>query len=125
MKIDYLTGSEYYWQRGHQGTLADPPQIKGGTVIPNVGLNTVDELLATRDSSHGKYEDTAHIAQEFKSVAHAYWGAYHDRRLNNMQREAIDMICTKMGRIVAGDNNFKDHWIDIAGYAKLCADRCK
>jgi hypothetical protein len=33
------------------------------------------------------------------------------------------MICHKLGRIVNGDPNYADSWIDIAGYAKLVADR--
>ena len=33
------------------------------------------------------------------------------------------MICHKIGRIVNGDPDYADSWIDIAGYAKLVADR--
>ena len=29
------------------------------------------------------------------------------------------MILHKIGRILAGDPNHKDHWVDIAGYANL------
>ena len=39
-------------------------------------------------------------------------------------KEALDMIAHKIGRICAGNPNFKDHWADIAGYAQLVADRC-
>jgi hypothetical protein len=39
------------------------------------------------------------------------------------QAEALDMICHKIGRIVNGDPDYADSWIDIAGYAKLVADR--
>ena len=31
--------------------------------------------------------------------------------------------CQNLGRILAGDPNFHDHWLDISGYAKLVADR--
>ena len=33
------------------------------------------------------------------------------------------MIFAKVGRILNGDPNYADSWIDIAGYAKLVADR--
>jgi hypothetical protein len=33
------------------------------------------------------------------------------------------MICHKLGRIGAGDPHYSDSWLDIAGYAKLVADR--
>lgn len=37
--------------------------------------------------------------------------------------EALFMIAHKIGRIVNGDPWYADSWIDIAGYAKLVADR--
>lgn len=37
--------------------------------------------------------------------------------------EALFMIAHKIGRIVNGDPWHVDSWIDIAGYAKLVADR--
>ena len=35
-------------------------------------------------------------------------------KLNDAQTEALDMIFHKIGRILAGDPNFRDHWQDIA-----------
>jgi hypothetical protein len=42
--------------------------------------------------------------------------------LNPSQREALDMIQHKIGRILAGNPNHHDHWHDIAGYATLVAN---
>lgn len=39
------------------------------------------------------------------------------------QREALEMIAHKIARILNGDPNYADSWVDIAGYAKLIADR--
>ena len=39
------------------------------------------------------------------------------------QREALEMIAHKIARIVNGDPNYADSWVDIAGYATLVADR--
>jgi hypothetical protein len=44
-------------------------------------------------------------------------------RLNDVQREAVEMILHKVGRIISGDPNVHDHWDDIAGYAKLVSER--
>ena len=33
------------------------------------------------------------------------------------------MIAHKIGRILAGNPDFKDHWDDIAGYAVLISQR--
>lgn len=39
------------------------------------------------------------------------------------QYEALDMIAHKIARIINGDPDYADSWDDIAGYAKLVADR--
>jgi hypothetical protein len=44
-------------------------------------------------------------------------------QLADDQREALDMIVHKIGRILNGDPNYQDSWQDIVGYAKLVADR--
>ena len=82
----------------------------------------IDATLAERGSRYGKFEDHAAITMQLKD-------ALHQRIYENTtkfqadQLEAIDMICHKLGRIVNGDPNYADSWVDIAGYAKLVADR--
>jgi hypothetical protein len=39
------------------------------------------------------------------------------------QREAIDMIIHKLGRIINGNPDKVDSWRDVAGYSTLVADR--
>lgn len=39
------------------------------------------------------------------------------------QRESLEMVMHKIARIINGDPNYADSWHDIAGYAKLVADR--
>lgn len=51
----------------------------------------------------------------------ARFGGY-DLKASDM-REALDMICHKMARILNGDPNYRDSWVDIAGYAMLVANR--
>ncbi len=43
-------------------------------------------------------------------------------RLSFSQREALEMIAHKIGRILNGDPDYADSWHDIAGYAKLVED---
>jgi hypothetical protein len=43
--------------------------------------------------------------------------------LDDDQREALEMIAVKIGRILYGDPRHIDSWHDIAGYAKLVEDR--
>ncbi len=80
-----------------------------------------DPLLEERESTHGKFSDNAGFSQAMKLLCRQY-GA---RDLCPEQREALDMIAAKIGRILAGRAKHKDHWIDVAGYALLGAEACK
>lgn len=82
----------------------------------------VDAILAERGSRYGKFKDHAKVTQELKSIALTH-AAEHGVTLVYDQQEALEMICHKIGRIVNGDPNHADSWTDIAGYAKLVADR--
>jgi hypothetical protein len=64
--------------------------------------------------------DNAKASQQFKEYLQLIPG-YYDMEVD--QREALEMICHKMSRIVYGDPNYADSWVDIAGYAKLVSDR--
>ena len=82
----------------------------------------VDAILDARGSRYGNFLDHARITQKLKSVAHQFAGE-QGKTFDADQAEAIDMIFHKLGRILNGDPNYADSWIDIAGYAKLVADR--
>ena len=87
---------------------------------PSASLSTSDLLLA-RGRSHGDFSVNARISQNLKTVVQGEANWLH---LNPVQQEAIHMILHKISRAIAGNPGFKDHWDDIAGYAKLVADRC-
>lgn len=76
-------------------------------------------LLAARGKTHGKYSEHARITQSIKTLMELEINWEH---LNPSMREALDMIAHKIGRILAGNPHFADHWEDIAGYAKLVAN---
>ena len=59
---------------------------------------------------------------EFKSVLYRELGS-RNKRLAVDQSEALDMIMTKIARVINGDADHVDTWNDIAGYAKLVAER--
>lgn len=84
-------------------------------------LDTAAKIIADRETSHGDYAVNANIAQELKA---AIRNAPGWEKLTAVQKESLDLDATKTARILAGDANFKDHWDDKAGYAKLAADRC-
>lgn len=79
-----------------------------------------EAILEEREKTHGKFAVTAQIAQKLKSVI-----INSNRSTSNQQEEALDMICSKIARILSGNPNIKDHWADIAGYAKLGEEACE
>lgn len=82
---------------------------------------TTTELLSQRQDTHGDYRNVSSIAQTFRELMRETNGW---SKMNDEQREALDSMASKFGRIVSGDPNFRDHWDDIAGYATLASLHC-
>jgi len=82
--------------------------------------NTVEQVLEERGKDYGDYVGKALFIQGVKYLMRKgpSWNA-----MDADMRESMEMIAHKMGRVVYGDPNYVDSWIDIAGYAKLVADR--
>ena len=81
---------------------------------------TTEELLIERGKTHGDFADHARVTQAMKDIfqAEANW-AY----LSACQKETLEMIAHKIGRILTGNPDVADHYDDIAGYAKLVSQR--
>ena len=78
----------------------------------------IADILAERGSRYGEFRRHAEITMKLKGIV----GDYNPGMAAD-QLEALDMIAHKIGRILNGDPNYVDSWVDIAGYAKLVADR--
>lgn len=78
--------------------------------------DATEQLITERGSRYGKFKDGAEIMQELKDVMREVDGWSN---LTPSQREALDMIQHKIGRILNGDPTYDDSWKDIAGYATL------
>ncbi len=76
----------------------------------------IDATVEERGNRYGTFKDGADIMQELKSVMRSTpnWS-----QLTPSQREALEMIQHKVGRILNGDPNYTDSWHDIKGYAHL------
>ncbi len=82
------------------------------------------EIVATlteRGHRYGKFSGHAQVTQGIKRIMAEHARA-NDKTFTDSQWEALEMIAHKIGRIVNGDPDYADSWIDIAGYAKLVAD---
>ena len=84
------------------------------------GDNTVERVLVERGNDYGDYASKALFIQGVKYLMRTSpsWEA-----MDADMRESMEMIAHKMGRVVYGDPTHKDNFLDIAGYAKLVADR--
>ena len=73
----------------------------------------IDKILDEREKTHGRFSDVAEINFSLVSVI--------NEQLQLMiptDFVSISMILHKISRIACGNPMFKDHWVDIAGYAK-------
>lgn len=77
---------------------------------------STEALLDERNSTHGSFIVNSRVGQSLKDVIRREL-SYRDLPL--IHREALDFIFSKIGRIMAGQYDYNDHWHDIAGYAKL------
>lgn len=82
-------------------------------------MTDINDVLDERGSRYGKFEDHAAITMALKNVIQYSSGGVKWECLRSSQKEALHMICHKIGRIVNGDPNYIDSWVDIVGYAQL------
>jgi hypothetical protein len=96
-------------------------KVPGGpvTMVRPTAEDRVERILAKRNTRYGNFKDVAQVAQEMKNAIRMC----NNSELEDDQIEALDMIASKIARILNGDPNYADSWIDIAGYATLVADR--
>lgn len=81
-------------------------------------MTDIDEVLKERDENYGDFERFSEISQGLKSYIFKY-----GKKLNATQREALSMCFHKAARILNGNPNYEDSWVDIEGYAKLGSRR--
>lgn len=78
--------------------------------------NDPKELTAERGKTHGDWFHQAELANRIKGIMRDgdKWS-----ELPPFRKESLDMIATKISRILTGNHNEPDHWDDISGYAFL------
>lgn len=85
-------------------------------------MTSINDTLAQRGQRYGSFATqsthTQAIKRLFKKLMGSKWADLKDD-----QREALDMIANKLGRITNGDPHYADSWHDIAGYAQLVSER--
>lgn len=80
-----------------------------------------EPLLAEREKTHGDFRETAAFSQNLKQIIRL---APAFEKLPPEQREALDLICSGVAYVLAGDNTHRPHWDAIVEMAKLGAESC-
>lgn len=81
---------------------------------------SVEVTLEDRGKSYGEYADGTRIAMRLFDIVQS--GPSYGE-MNAGQQYAMFMFCAKMARLLNGDPNHADSWLDVAGYATLVHDR--
>lgn len=82
----------------------------------------VSDTLNERGNRYGDFMGHARYTQALKR---SMQNSPNWAKMDDDQREALEMIAHKIGRILNGDPNYSDSWHDIAGYAQLVDTRLK
>ena len=118
------TGRVYHLGLDYEGRDKDIEKV-GDIIIAHRQLepdpwmlfeSPTETLITERGSRYGKFKDGADIMQSLKDTMRDVDGW---NNLTASQKEALDMIQHKIGRILNGDPTYDDSWKDIAGYATL------
>ena len=80
----------------------------------------VNDMLKGREGRYGSFEGHAKIAQDLKAVMQERSGWDN---LAPDQKEALEMVQHKIARILNGDPNYIDNWVDLVGYSQLVVNR--
>lgn len=80
------------------------------------GIEMIEETLKEREKDYGTFSDQAFIAQNIK---YAFKNESNWDDFNDVQRESLDMLASKLARVLNGNINHYDSWYDMLGYLQL------
>ena len=82
----------------------------------------IEEVLNQRQSTYGSFTKNAEVSQMLK---YFMTQGTNYKQMPVAHREALEMIVHKIARIVNGDPNYIDNWVDIIGYSQLVIEEIK
>lgn len=90
-----------------------------------LGEHVASLISNERNKTHGDPHLQFLCAQTLKNVVRMYKVEAERQTLRGTTEiESLEMICTKISRLVCG-SNIQDAWLDIAGYALIAAERAE
>jgi hypothetical protein len=109
-------------RNGGKGTLVPLPTCPLWHNDVLTGGAEDNQLLAEREARYGAFKDNSELSQALKAVMRS---GSNWEKLDADMKEALEMNAHKISRILCGDPQYDDSWVDIAGYAKRVADRLR
>lgn len=85
-------------------------------------IKAIQNTINERKTTHGDFTDHARVTQAIKR---AMRDSPNWSKLTDCQKESLEMQAHKQGRILSGNPNHDDHWLDIEGYAKIARERLR
>ena len=82
----------------------------------------IEEVLNQRQTTYGSFTKNAEVSQMMK---YSMTQGTNYKQMPMAHREALEMIVHKIARIVNGNPNYIDNWIDICGYSQLVIEEIK
>jgi hypothetical protein len=85
-------------------------------------MTDIQAVLAARKKTHGSFEISSYTSQTLKDNMRdtPNWA-----ELDMDQKECLDMVAHKIARILCGNPNEVDHYLDMSGYCTLIVNRLK
>lgn len=97
---------------------AEPNTVRGAILNHARGLTEGD-----RNQAYGDPKVQLTLAGELKAAAHhAHEHGVGTRVISNAEWEAIDMLLSKVSRIVMGPEVRRDNYVDAAAYAAIAGE---
>lgn len=72
---------------------------------------TVDDVLRERGARYGTFTQNGALYHALKTLLTT-------EKASPVQQMCLDMIAMKLSRMINGDINYRDNWLDIIGYCK-------
>lgn len=85
-------------------------------------MTELNEVIQQRRGRYGPLIESGEVAMKLEDYLRSLPGW---ERLAYDQREALAMVMHKISRIMCGDPNYDDSWVDIAGYVQNVVNRLR
>ena len=76
----------------------------------------IEAVLEERGARYGEFRGHAKVCQDLKAVMR---DAPSWEKCNNSQKQSLEVIADKIARMLNGDPDYEDNWVDIIGYSQL------